>query len=146
MSYQLTANGVCRLADSVFIPEDLGNRDWVAYMEWVTQGGESLPKNSNFGQEEAERAWRDSELFLTDSLVARHRDELETGIATTLSAAEYETLQTYRRNLRNWPATEEFPALTERPVLVAPVSVMAAPVRKTRVRKTVKPVEPAIAQ
>ncbi|WP_347929111.1 phage tail assembly chaperone [Pseudomonas helvetica] len=93
-----------------------------------------------------ERAWRDSELFQTDGLVARHRDELETGGATTLSAAEYEALQTYRRNLRNWPVTEKFPALTERPVLIAPVSIMAAPVRKTRVRKSVKPVEPTIAQ
>lgn len=93
-----------------------------------------------------ERAWRDSELFQTDGLVARHRDELEAGAATTLSAAEYESLQTYRRNLRNWPVTEAFPALTGRPVLVASVSVMTAPVRKARGRKSVKPVEPAITQ
>ncbi|MBU6956342.1 hypothetical protein KRR23_01090 [Pseudomonas sp. CVAP len=93
-----------------------------------------------------ERAWRDSELFQTDGLVARHRDELEAGVATTLFAAEYESLQVYRRDLRNWPATEDFPVLTARPVLLAPVSVMATPVRKARVRKTVKPVEPAITQ
>ncbi|ROM99167.1 phage tail assembly chaperone [Pseudomonas brassicacearum] len=146
MRYQLMTNGVFRLVDSVFIPEDPTNRDWIAYLEWLSHGGESLPMSSALEQEGAERAWRDSELFQTDGLVARHRDELETGAATTLSAAEYEALQTYRRNLRNWPATEEFPEFTVRPVLVAPVSVMAAPVRKTRVRKTVKPVEPAIAQ
>lgn len=146
MRYQLMTSGVLRLADSVFIPEDPANRDWILYQEWLSHGGESLPMNSNPGQEGAERAWRDSELFLTDGLVARHRDELEAGVATTLSAAEYESLQTYRRDLRNWPTTEEFPALTGRPVLVAPVSVTAAPARKARVRKSVKPVEPAITQ
>lgn len=146
MRYQLMTSGVFRLADSVFIPEDSTNRDWILYQEWLSHGGESLPMNSSPGQEGVERAWRDSELFQTDGLVARHRDELEAGGATTLSAAEYESLQTYRRDLRNWPATEEFPVLTGRPVLLAPVSVMAAPVRKARVRKSVKPVEPAIAQ
>lgn len=39
MSYQLTANGVYRLADSVFIPEDLANRDWAAYSQWLNYGG-----------------------------------------------------------------------------------------------------------
>ncbi|RON01790.1 hypothetical protein BK659_25090 [Pseudomonas brassicacearum] len=146
MRYQLMTSGVFRLADSVFIPEDPANRDWIVYQEWLSHGGESLPMNANPGQEEAERAWRDSELFLTDGLVARHRDELEAGVATTLSAAEYESLQTYRRDLRNWPATEAFPELTGRPVLLAPVSVMAAPVRKTRVRKSVKPVDASITQ
>ncbi|MCU1750433.1 phage tail assembly chaperone [Pseudomonas sp. 6D_7.1_Bac1] len=146
MHYKLITSGVCRLADSVFIPEDPANRDWITYQEWLSHGGESLPMSSNPGQEGAERAWRDSELFLTDGVIARHRDELEAGIATTLSAAEYENLQTYRRNLRNWPAAEAFPELTARPVLLAPVSVMAAPVRKARVRKSVKPVEASITQ
>lgn len=39
MSYQLTANGVYRLADSVFIPEDSANRDWADYLQWLSYGG-----------------------------------------------------------------------------------------------------------
>jgi len=91
-----------------------------------------------------ERVWRDAQLAATDGIVSRHRDELEAGGGTTLAAAEYESLQTYRRDLRNWPATEKFPELAERPVLIAPASIAAVPVRKKRVRKPVQPVEPSL--
>lgn len=53
-----------------------------------------------------ERAWRGSQLDATDALVQRHRDELEDGANTTLSAGQYQELQAYRRSLREWPETE----------------------------------------
>ncbi|WP_025808331.1 phage tail assembly chaperone [Pseudomonas chlororaphis] len=62
-----------------------------------------------------ERAWRDKQLSLTDGTVTRHRDELEEGAYTTLTAAQYSELQAYRRALRNWPESGEFPLVDHRP-------------------------------
>ena len=50
----------------------------------------------------------------TDALVARHRDELEVG-TTTLNAEQYQALQAYRRQLRDWPESGEFPLAEHRP-------------------------------
>ncbi|PXB70474.1 phage tail protein, partial [Pseudomonas aeruginosa] len=44
----------------------------------------------------------------------RHRDEIEDG-ATTLTDEQYQTLQTYRRALRDWPESERFPQSEYRP-------------------------------
>ncbi|CAI8793700.1 tail fiber assembly protein [Pseudomonas chlororaphis] len=65
---------------------------------------------------ERERQWRDSQLTETDGVVARHRDELEEGVETTLSAAQYAELQSYRRALRQWPESGEFPLIDHRPI------------------------------
>lgn len=62
-----------------------------------------------------ERAWRDQRLFETDGVVARHRDEQEEGSETTLTARQYSELQAYRRALRNWPESGEFPLIDHRP-------------------------------
>lgn len=62
-----------------------------------------------------ERAWRNVQLVATDGVVARHRDEIEEGSPTTLTAAQYTELQTYRRELRNWPVAGEFPLSDHRP-------------------------------
>ncbi|WP_338585061.1 phage tail assembly chaperone [Pseudomonas sp. MAG733B] len=64
---------------------------------------------------EAERAWRDAQLTATDGVVTRHRDELEEGIATTLTAERYRALQTYRQQLRDWPQGGGFPQMDLRP-------------------------------
>ncbi|HGM5019492.1 TPA: tail fiber assembly protein [Pseudomonas aeruginosa] len=61
-----------------------------------------------------ERNWRGRQLDDTDALVARHRDELEVG-TTTLSAEQYQALQAYRRQLRDWPESGEFPLAEHRP-------------------------------
>lgn len=66
-----------------------------------------------------ERAWRDGVLERTDALVMRHRDELEAGAATTLSAEQYQELQAYRADLRAWPESEGFPAEEQRPAMPA---------------------------
>ncbi|WP_414916936.1 phage tail assembly chaperone [Pseudomonas sp. Tul1A2] len=65
--------------------------------------------------ESIERAWRDGQLTLTDPLVSRHRDEVEQGDSTTLSAEQYTELQAYRRQLRDWPQGTQFPLIEHRP-------------------------------
>lgn len=62
-----------------------------------------------------ERAWRDAQLALTDPLVSRHRDEVEGGGATSVTADQYTKLQVYRRQLRDWPQGEQFPLAEHRP-------------------------------
>ncbi|QVM90220.1 phage tail protein [Pseudomonas entomophila] len=63
----------------------------------------------------AEREWRDWQLAVTDGLVARHRDEVEASTETSLIAAHYTELQAYRRALRNWPESGDFPLIEHRP-------------------------------
>lgn len=65
---------------------------------------------------EVERSWRDSQLEETDGVVTRHRDEREEGIATTFTEGQYVELQVYRRQLRDWPRSPEFPTQSFRPV------------------------------
>ncbi|MGE1173699.1 hypothetical protein [Pseudomonas sp. BW7P1] len=43
MDYQMTVNGVLRLSDSAFIPQDPANRDWLEYQQWLLSGGQVLP-------------------------------------------------------------------------------------------------------
>lgn len=62
-----------------------------------------------------ERVWRDIKLAETDGVVTRHRDEIEEGIAPTLTVEQYAELQVYRRALRSWPETGEFPLSEHRP-------------------------------
>ncbi|HCF5744135.1 TPA: phage tail assembly chaperone [Pseudomonas aeruginosa] len=72
------------------------------------------PPPTEEAQAAIERNWRDRQLVDTDALVARHRDELEIG-TTTLSAEQYQALQAYRRQLRDWPESGEFPLAEHRP-------------------------------
>ncbi|MGF6141379.1 phage tail assembly chaperone [Pseudomonas laurylsulfatiphila] len=67
-------------------------------------------------QKNAERIWRDLQLSLSDGVVSRHRDEVESGLSTTLTAEQYTALQAYRRQLRDWPENGEFPLIAHRPV------------------------------
>ncbi|MNJ37700.1 hypothetical protein D3C77_325310 [compost metagenome] len=64
---------------------------------------------------EVERYWRGVQLTVTDGMVNRHRDQLEEDSETTLTAAQYTELQAYRRALRDWPQTGEFPLIDHRP-------------------------------
>ncbi|MBI6621922.1 tail fiber assembly protein [Pseudomonas corrugata] len=63
----------------------------------------------------AERVWRDRQLIFTDPLISRHRDEVEEGVATTLTPEQYAELQEYRRALRGWPEAGKFPLIDHRP-------------------------------
>lgn len=114
--YRFTPAGVRRMGDQVFIPEDMGNKDWVAYLEWLADGGQTLPK---FTVEEAaneERRWRDSELLDLAWLRDRHRDQAEMGADTTLTAEQYAELLSYMQQLRDWPQSDSFPDTSKRPV------------------------------
>jgi hypothetical protein len=87
-------------------------------IEWGDDGYPVLVDRQPPGPEEqaaTERNWRDSQLALTDPLVSRHRDEVEEGGSTTLAAEQYIELQTYRRQLRDWPQGEQFPLAEHRP-------------------------------
>ncbi|WP_095096569.1 hypothetical protein [Pseudomonas sp. Irchel 3A5] len=64
-----------------------------------------------------EREWRNAQLSATDGVVTRHRDEVEEGSPTTLTADQYVELQTYRRLLRGWPEAADFPWADSRPVV-----------------------------
>ncbi|WP_095189076.1 phage tail assembly chaperone [Pseudomonas sp. Irchel 3E19] len=64
-----------------------------------------------------ERGWRDRQLLLTDPLVSRHRDEVEEGGLTSITAEQYAELQRYRRLLRDWPQGESFPLADHRPAV-----------------------------
>ena len=44
MTYQLTANtSILRTTDGAFIPPDLANTDYAAYLEWVEAGNTPEP-------------------------------------------------------------------------------------------------------
>ena len=63
-----------------------------------------------------ERAWRDSVLAQAVWLRDRHRDQLEIGGSTTLTAEQFQGLLVYMQALRDWPQSEQFPAIEHRPV------------------------------
>ena len=65
---------------------------------------------------EAERAWRDQVMLPAFSLRDRHRDEIDLGIATTLSAEQFADLLSYVQLLRAWPQSPAFPDVQQRPI------------------------------
>jgi len=80
---------------------------------WITP--EETPEDA----QQQERAWRNRQLSVTDSLVTRHRDELEADRPTTLTVEQYQELQRYRLDLRDWPASASFPNAEQRPAAPA---------------------------
>lgn len=62
-----------------------------------------------------ERQWRDLEIEGVRWLRERHRDEVEIGMATSISEAQFEELLTYIQLLRDWPTSQDFPAKDKRP-------------------------------
>lgn len=62
-----------------------------------------------------ERNWRDATLVSASEVRDRHRDELELGVATTLTADQFLELLGYIQKLRDWPAAEGFPDVGSRP-------------------------------
>ena len=65
----------------------------------------------------AERAWRDAEVMRVSWLRDRHRDQVEVGAATTLSAEQFAELLVYLQALRDWPQSDVFPDVAGRPLL-----------------------------
>ncbi|MGX1185010.1 hypothetical protein AB7M29_002689 [Pseudomonas sp. F-14 TE3623] len=63
----------------------------------------------------AEREWRDIAISQIQWLINRHRDEVEIGLATTLTAEQFSELLAYVQSLRDWPASTLFPDIAGRP-------------------------------
>lgn len=63
----------------------------------------------------AERRWRDVEIESVRWLRERHRDEVDSGRPTTLTAEQSGELLDYVQSLRDWPVAESFPDQNGRP-------------------------------
>lgn len=63
-----------------------------------------------------ERQWRDAEIESIKWLRERHRDEVDSQRATTLSVEQSGELLDYMQQLRDWPAASDFPSSVRRPV------------------------------
>ena len=57
------------------------------------------------------RQIRDSALSATDWLVARHRDEVESGWTTSLTPIQYNELMNYRQQLRDYTTHRNWESL-----------------------------------
>jgi len=115
MAYRLTENQdtVIQLSDGATVPR--GHRFWAEYEKWLKGGGSPQPAftpDPTLG----ERVWRDIEIESVKWLRERHRDEVDSGRQTTLSAAQSGELLDYVQALRDWPALPDFPSLDHRPV------------------------------
>lgn len=66
-----------------------------------------------------ERAWRNGEINAAQWLSVRHRDQMEIGADTTLTAEQFRELLVYMQSLRDWPQSEQFPMIDQRPVAPA---------------------------
>ncbi|UZD98481.1 phage tail assembly chaperone (plasmid) [Pseudomonas corrugata] len=64
---------------------------------------------------DVERAWRDAEVVRVSWLRDRHRDQIDAGISTTLTAEQFGGLLVYIQSLRDWPQSADFPDMTKRP-------------------------------
>lgn len=116
MQYKYSHAGVQRLPGGVFIPQDIGNKDWVSYLDWVAKGGKTQPLSTADDDARAERRWRDGELESVKWLRERHRDEVELGSATSLTLEQYSELLAYMQSLRDWPQAPDFPDMKNRPI------------------------------
>lgn len=102
----------------------IANGHPVACVDGVITIGE-VPAPSPDLLAEDERTWRDAEMQSNEWLVARHRDEQDMQLATTLTAEQFAELLVYRQALRDWPQTEVFPDSAQRPVAPAWIAEQA---------------------
>jgi hypothetical protein len=63
----------------------------------------------------SERAWRDGELLRNEWLAARHRDQQDMSVVTSLSGEQFAQLLAFRQALRDWPEDGAFPEASGRP-------------------------------
>lgn len=83
--------------------------------EWLEDAHPDIKAFDLARQGDMERFWRNGAFVLPCSIRDRHRDELELGIATTLTAEQFAELLAYIQQLRDWPQSELFPAPEHRP-------------------------------
>jgi len=77
--YILSESGVIRISDNASIPDDAGNRDWRAYLQWVADGNtpDPIPEravDSSAAEEEA------TKLAAKDKLVSLGLTEPEAAV------------------------------------------------------------------
>ncbi|NWD56287.1 tail fiber assembly protein [Pseudomonas veronii] len=65
------------------------------------------------------RQWRDIEINSLNWLRERNRDEVDAGRPTTLTSAQFGELLDYIQQLRDWPASADFPSMDARPLAPA---------------------------
>lgn len=110
--------------DAVQIPDDryeavIGNPEPGKLRAHDAQGLPILidpPALTTAEIEAKERVWRDGELASQQWLRDRHRDEQDLGRATTLTEDQFIELLGYLQALRDWPQSEAFPDMGNRPV------------------------------
>lgn len=83
--------------------------------EYLSEGNPELTEVSADQTAIDERAWRNATLVKQSWLRDRHRDQLEIGATTTLSADQYNELLVHMQALRDWPQSEVFPDAAMRP-------------------------------
>lgn len=75
-----------------------------------------MPRNLQ-GTPDQRKAQRASLLSSSDWLSIRHRDQVEAGIATSLTPEQFSDLLVYRQSLRDWPVSGNFnDPLPEKPI------------------------------
>ncbi len=77
---------------------------------WIYDGKNFKPPEPNLAHAAATaRIMRDQMLSSTDWLIDRHRDQIEQGHPTSLTADQYKSLLAYRQALRDLPKSAGFP-------------------------------------
>ena len=83
--------------------------------EWLDDDDPALFYVSPAQMAAAERGWRDSQLSSVMWLRERHRDQQDIGGSTTLTTEQFQELLVYMQALRDWPQSEQFPNVEQRP-------------------------------
>ncbi|MEW9901653.1 phage tail assembly chaperone [Pseudomonas putida] len=98
-------------APSHFITGDLEPMTEIEVQQYIASATSPAPTAADL-----ERQWRDAELMALVWLRDRHRDQLEIGVATTLTPEQFSELLVFMQSLRDWPQSEAFPDSEQRPV------------------------------
>lgn len=98
--YKLSDNGVFDTEREAWIPEDIGNYDWVVYQDWVDAGNTADPQYTE--QELLDIAWGDLRGERTTLLQATDFMML-TDVNSNYTTTEQNELTTYRQELRDLP-------------------------------------------
>jgi hypothetical protein len=122
--YDSAVHGAMPKSGYVALSDDVFYRS-IAEAEGVWQlqadGGvekKALPPITRTAEQLAadERAWRDEQIFATEWVVSRQRDQQDMQLATTLKIKQFAEMLQYRQALRDWPQSELFPVSEHRPV------------------------------
>lgn len=98
------------------LPEGLTAEPWPGPCHTWQAGGWAPDEAAQLAAVQAdERAWRDTQIASVEWMRDRHRDQVEVGVQTTLTAAQYIELLQYIQSLRDWPQSAAFPTPADRP-------------------------------